>query len=60
MSLHWHGTWCGGEPEAGPEALAVRWATLAEVSDLETTPGLADTLAAAFARVEAYRSAGAS
>ena len=50
--------WCGGEPAAGPEALAVRWATRAELAKLETTPGLADTLAAAFARVEAYRSAG--
>ena len=49
--------WCGGEPEAGPEALAVRWATRADLADLETTPGLADTLAAAFAKVEAYRSA---
>lgn len=45
--------WCGGEPAAGPEALDVRWATRDEVSDLETTPGLADTLAEAFSRVRA-------
>lgn len=47
--------WCGGEPEAGPEALAVRWATRDEVADLPTTPGLAGTLAEAFARVAARR-----
>lgn len=49
--------WQGGEPQAGPEALDVRWATLAEVSNLETTPGLAQTLSEAFAKVAAYRSA---
>ena len=48
--------WCGGEPEAGPEALGVRWATQAEVTDLETTPGLARTLAEAFAKAAAWRS----
>ncbi|GJE60572.1 NUDIX hydrolase [Methylobacterium trifolii] len=42
--------WCGGEPTAGPEALAVRWVRLHEIADLETTPGLAGTLAEAFAR----------
>ena len=47
--------WIGGEPEAGPEALAVRWATRDEIADLETTPGLADTLADAFAKVAARR-----
>ncbi len=47
--------WQGGEPQAGPEALGVRWATLAEVSDLETTPGLAETLAEAFAKVGVAR-----
>lgn len=45
--------WSGGEPVPGPEALAVRWATLAEVVELETTPGLAETLAEAFARATA-------
>ncbi|MCJ2035021.1 NUDIX hydrolase [Methylobacterium sp. J-068] len=43
--------WIGGEPEAGPEALGVRWATLAELETLPTTPGLAGTVRAAFARV---------
>ena len=47
--------WCGGEPEPGPEALAVRWASRDEVADLPTTPGLAGTLAEAFARVGARR-----
>jgi 8-oxo-dGTP diphosphatase len=42
--------WLGGEPVAGPEALGTRWATLAEVATLPTTPGLIDTLRAAFAR----------
>jgi 8-oxo-dGTP diphosphatase len=42
--------WQGGEPVAGPEALGTRWATLAEVATLPTTPGLIDTLRAAFAR----------
>lgn len=42
--------WSGGEPAPGPEALAVRWATLPEVAGLETTPGLVATLAEAFAR----------
>ncbi|MCJ2017758.1 NUDIX hydrolase [Methylobacterium sp. E-065] len=45
--------WHGGEPVAGPEALGTRWATLAEVATLETTPGLIDTLREAFARVAA-------
>ncbi|MCK2056055.1 NUDIX hydrolase [Methylobacterium sp. 37f] len=42
--------WIGGEPVAGPEALGVRWATLAELETLATTPGLADTVREAFAR----------
>jgi ADP-ribose pyrophosphatase YjhB (NUDIX family) len=45
--------WTGGEPVPGPEALAVRWATLAELSGLDTTPGLDETVAAAFARIAA-------
>ena len=45
--------WIGGEPTPGPEALGVRWATLAELEGLATTPGLADTVRAAFARAEA-------
>ena len=36
---------------AGPEALGTRWATLAEVATLRTTPGLIETLQEAFARV---------
>ena len=43
--------WRGGEPVAGPEALGVRWATLAEIAGLATTPGLIETLREAFARV---------
>jgi 8-oxo-dGTP diphosphatase len=43
--------WCGGEPVAGPEALGVRWATLAEIAGLATTPGLIGTLQEAFDRV---------
>ncbi|GJD73006.1 NUDIX hydrolase [Methylobacterium goesingense] len=43
--------WNGGEPVAGPEALGVRWATLAELETLATTPGLAGTVREAFARV---------
>lgn len=52
--------WCGGEPSAGPEALDVRWATLDEVAGLETTPGLAATLAEAFVRAHAPRSGSAA
>ena len=43
--------WCGGDPVAGPEALGVRWATLAEIAGLATTPGLIGTLQEAFDRV---------
>ena len=44
--------WRSGEPQPGPEALAVRWADPADLAGLETTEGLAGTLAEAFARVE--------
>lgn len=44
--------WRGGEPVPGPEALGVRWAALAEIADLETTPGLIGTLREAFARID--------
>ncbi|MDP4006407.1 NUDIX hydrolase [Methylobacterium sp. NEAU K] len=43
--------WRGGEPAAGPEALGVRWVTLAEIAGLQTTPGLIETLREAFARI---------
>ncbi|MGC5777910.1 NUDIX hydrolase [Methylobacterium sp. NFXW15] len=43
--------WRGGEPVAGPEALGVRWASLDEIADLQTTPGLIGTLQEAFERV---------
>ena len=46
--------WTGGEPTAGPEALGVRWATLAELATLDTTPGLADTVREAFARAAGH------
>ncbi|GEP01025.1 NUDIX hydrolase [Methylobacterium haplocladii] len=50
--IHPHAaTWLAGEPTPGPEALDVRWAQLADVAGLETTPGLAGTLAEAFSRV---------
>ncbi|MEH3116096.1 MAG: NUDIX hydrolase [Methylorubrum populi] len=50
--IHPHAAlWRGGEPAPGPEALAVRWARLEEVEGLPTTPGLLDTLRAAFFRV---------
>ncbi|KQT81898.1 NUDIX hydrolase [Methylobacterium sp. Leaf465] len=42
--------WTGGEPAAGSEALGVRWATLAELETLATTPGLAATVREAFVR----------
>ena len=42
--------WTGGERVAGPEALGVRWSTLAELETLATTPGLAGTVREAFAR----------
>lgn len=45
--------WRGGEPVAGPEALGVRWASLDEIADLQTTPGLIGTLREAFERVAA-------
>ena len=34
-----------GEPRAGSDALDVRWATLAEMATLKTTPGLASWVA---------------
>ena len=43
--------WVGGEPQAGPEALGVRWATPVEAAGLPTTPGLSMTLEEAFAAV---------
>lgn len=43
--------WRGGEPTIGPEALGVRWAAMGEIVGLATTPGLAGTVAEAFARV---------
>ena len=49
--------WRGGEPVPGPEALGVRWAALAEIADLETTPGLIGTLREAFARIDERRRA---
>ena len=45
--------WRGGEPVPGPEALGVRWTLLSELAELATTPGLAGTLAEAFAQVAA-------
>ncbi len=50
--IHPHAAlWRAVEPAPGPEALAVRWARLEEVEGLPTTPGLIDTLRAAFFRV---------
>lgn len=44
--------WRGGEPVPGPEALGVRWASLPEIAELDTTPGLIGTLREAFARLD--------
>jgi ADP-ribose pyrophosphatase YjhB (NUDIX family) len=50
--IHPHAAlWRSGEPAPGPEALDVRWVRLEDVGALETTPGLAGTLAEAFSRV---------
>ena len=49
--IHPHAAhWRSGEPRPGPEALGVRWARLDEIDGLQTTPGLQQTLAEAFAR----------
>lgn len=47
--------WRSGEPQPGPEALDVRWADLGDLAGLETTAGLAGTLAEAFARTDLVR-----
>lgn len=47
--------WVGGEPEAGPEALGVRWVTPEEAAGLATTPGLSRTLDEAFSAVARAR-----
>lgn len=47
--------WTGGEPAPGPEALGVRWASLAEAFALPSTPGLDATLKDAFAALERRR-----
>jgi 8-oxo-dGTP diphosphatase len=44
--------WVAGEGAPGPEAGEVRWATLDELADLPTTPGLRDIVARAFAITE--------
>ncbi|GJE55706.1 MULTISPECIES: NUDIX hydrolase [Methylobacterium] len=50
--IHPHAaTWLSGEPKPGPEALDVRWVRLDDIAELETTPGLAGTLAEAISRV---------
>ncbi len=41
--------WTAGEPQAGPEALDVRWVNEREAALLPTTPGLASILKKAFA-----------
>jgi hypothetical protein len=41
--------WLSGEPRTGPEALAVRWLSAAEIGTVETTPGLDPILRAALA-----------
>jgi 8-oxo-dGTP diphosphatase len=45
--------WRAGEPQAGLEALDVRWVGQDEVATLAATPGLAAVLRKAFARAEA-------
>jgi hypothetical protein len=50
--IHPHAAlWRAVEPAPGPEALAVRWASLDEVAGLATTPGLIETLREAFSRI---------
>ena len=50
--IHPHAAlWRAVEPAPGPEALAVRWASLDEVAGLTTTPGLIETLREAFSRI---------
>lgn len=47
VCAHW-GSWVRGEPSAGPEALETRWATMAEVEALATTPDLPRIVRTAF------------
>jgi ADP-ribose pyrophosphatase YjhB (NUDIX family) len=45
--------WLSGEPILNEELSEARWLDPAEISDLATTPGLADIVAAAFERLAA-------
>jgi ADP-ribose pyrophosphatase YjhB (NUDIX family) len=43
--------WLSGEPILNEELSEARWLDPAEIADLQTTPGLADIVAAAFERL---------
>jgi len=44
--------WIAGEPQLNEELSDARWLKLAELSELKTTEGLAEIVAAAFERME--------
>jgi 8-oxo-dGTP diphosphatase len=44
--------WIAGEPQLNEELSDARWLKLAELSELKTTEGLAEIVAAAFERIE--------
>jgi 8-oxo-dGTP diphosphatase len=44
--------WVAGEPSLSNEIAEARWVRAAELSDLQTTEGLAEIVAAAFARLD--------
>ncbi len=48
--------WQAGEPVLNEELSEARWLDPAELAGLQTTPGLADIVAAAFERLERERS----
>jgi mutator protein MutT len=46
--------WVAGEPKLNEELSDARWLKLAELSELKTTEGLAEIVAAAFERIQAF------
>ena len=46
--------WSGGEPVLNEELSEARWIRPAELASLETTPGLAEIVAAAFERLRTH------
>ncbi len=47
--------WVSGEPNLNEEIAAAHWLAMSELAGLETTDGLADIVAAAFAIIEPHR-----